>query len=424
MATSTIHASLWAFPLGLVAAACAAALPEAPERAATEPERWVQDAQHALAVLRVRHPDLFHAETSARFRAELEPLQRAMTPLEREDVYFALMKMVALAHDSHTRLASWDEIGDPRVPVLFEAWSDGLWIAAVGERAQELFGQRVVAFAGHAVEEVREALRPLVPHENELVLAHGAAALASLPRALRHVGLIEDLASVRLELEDRAGERRTVDVASAPAAEIGSWLFIPPPEWEAPLTGRAPYEPWWWCPLAGGATLYLQYNQCIRRDEHPFEETAAELFARIDRGGVERLWIDLRRNGGGDSEVLRPLMKGLERRDFRGGRVIVSIGPRTFSSAMLNAFDLQHELGAQLVGEPTSQKPDSFGEVRTVVLPNTGWKLDCSTKRFRLFGDDRPSLAPDVAIEHRFADLLGGRDPILDWMLGRPDPAR
>jgi hypothetical protein len=374
----------------IILAACRAHLPAPPQPAASEGERLLQDAEYALEVLGARHPELFHAEARERFEAELEPLRAAPAALERDDVFFALMRLVAHARDAHTRLASWSEIEDLRLPIALEPWTDGLWIAAVGEAAQELFGQRVVTLAGRTPQELAAALRPLVPHENDLLLVFGVAALATLPRALQHVGLIEELAPVSLELEDRAGRRSTVELAPVPAAELGSWLFLAPPGWEAPLSRRSPYEPWWWCPL-DGSTLYLQYNQCVVRDP-PFGATAAELLARIDQGGVERLLIDLRWNGGGDSRVLRPLLTGLGRRDFRGERVLVAIGAHTFSSGMLNAYQLQRDLGALLVGEPTSQKPDGFGEVRSVVLPNTGWLLDCSTKRFRPFGDDRPHL--------------------------------
>ena len=410
--------------LALTLAACETAIPAPPAPAPTGPERWVQDADYALSYLSARHPNLFHAEPRARFEAELAPLRAQGSALERRDVFFGLMRMVALAHDSHTRLASLSEIEDLRLPILLQPWSDGLWIGAVGEQARQYCAQRVVRLAGRTPEELYAAFRPLVPHENETVLAFGAAALATLPRALLQAGLIGRLGSVPLELEDLEGMRRTVALEPRPATEIGGWIFFGPRGWRAPLSRRATTEPWWWCPLPEDGSLYLQYNQCLQRPEGSFERTAEEILARIDRGCVPRLVIDLRLNGGGDSRVLRPLLHGLKQRAFRDERVIVAIGPQTYSSAMINAHQLRRELGAVLVGEPTSQKPDSYGEVRGTVLPNTGWALDCSTKSFRPFGDDRPSLAPDVQLAQGFADLLAGRDPVLEWVLGHPAPGR
>lgn len=414
-----------AFVLVIGLAACGATrVPAPPPPAQEEEQRWIQDARYALEVLEALHPELDHAVPIERFEGELDALERDAQPLERRDVFFALMGMVALAQDAHTRLADWDEIGDLRLPMTVGAWSDGFIVEAVGEGGAALFGRRIVGVGGQDLDEVVRTLRPLVPHENERVLERGVAALLSYPRALVHVGLAQDVRSARIEFEDEDGARETLEVGARPAPELRVQSFFAPPGWRAPLWRRDPYRTWWWQELEEGSTLYLQYNRCLRSLDDPFEDTAHALLERIDAGGIERIVIDLRLNSGGDSAVLRPLIEGLRKRQYGDDRVIVAIGPVTFSSGMLNAYQLQRELGALLVGEPTSQKPDCFGEVRRVELPNTGWRLDCSTKRFRLFGDDRPWLEPEVHIELRFADLLAGHDPVLAWLEAHPPRTR
>ena len=150
---------------------------------------------------------------------------------------------------------------------------------------------------------------------------------------------------------------------------------------------------------------------------------AAEILERLDRGDLERLVVDLRHNGGGDSEVLRPLLAGLGRRpEWRGPRVVALIGNATYSSAMMNALVLRRDLGAVLVGEPTGQRPNSFGEVRSFRLPFSGLRVGCSTRRFRLVEGDPPSLEPDVEVPTTFDDLYHGRDPVLERVLAGPLP--
>jgi hypothetical protein len=93
------------------------------------------------------------------------------------------------------------------------------------------------------------------------------------------------------------------------------------------------------------------------------------------------------------------------------------IGNGTYSSAEINALQLRRDLGALLVGEPTGQKPNSFGEVRAFRLPFSGLEVGCSTRWFHQLDDDPPSLEPDVLVPSTFDDLYRGRDPVLDWVL-------
>lgn len=393
--------------------ACAAPEPQPPPPADSELARCVQDVEYAFAVLEHRHPDLFAESPRERFESALDD---ARTRSERRDVFFDLMRLVALAGDSHTRLGSWAEIADVELPVHFESWSDGVWIGTVQPDCAALFGRRLVSIDGHPVAELIEHLAPFVPHENDIVRRQGAAVLLSLPRALVHRGLIGDIERVTLELADAEGLVSTFTLAARPRAELEPWIFFAPADYRAPLYRTRPYDDWWWCALDDGATLYLQYNRCVERPEAPFDLTAQQCLAELDRGQVERFVIDLRLNGGGNSRVMRPLLVGLTmRRTLWNTRVFVLIGAGTYSSGLINAFQLAR-LGAELVGEPTSQKPDSFGEIRSIRLPNTQWPLDCSTKWFELVCDDRPSLEPDHPVANGFLDVLNGRDPALDWV--------
>lgn len=402
------------------AAGCAhAARPQPPAPAPSESGRLLQDLRYALAVLEAGHPRLDHAVPLERFHALLDQLEARSPTLSREEAFFALMRLVALAGDAHTRLASWEEIADPRLPLSVTSWSDGLWVEAVGPQASELWGSRIVSVGGQRIDEVTRRLAPLVPHDNEIVLAQGVAALLSLPRALAHVGLADDASGATLGLLAADGVERDLRVEARPAAELRSWVFPVAPGWSAPLWRGAAGEPWRWCVLEEERALYLRYNRCWRREQSAFAELVRDALARWDRGDLQRFVVDLRLNAGGDSEVVAPLLSGLRRRGLRGDALVVAIGSGTFSSGMLAAHRLSQELDALLVGEPTAQKPDGFGELREAVLPESGWRVQYSTKRFRLFGDERPSLAPDVLVEHRFADLVRGRDPLVDWLRGQ-----
>lgn len=61
----------------------------------------------------------------------------------------------------------------------------------------------------------------------------------------------------------------------------------------------------------------------------------------------------------------------------RGTEVVGLIGETTFSSAIINAVELQ-EMGAALVGDLTSGSVDHFGSVGSFRLPNSGLQVGCS----------------------------------------------
>ena len=69
-------------------------------------------------------------------------------------------------------------------------------------------------------------------------------------------------------------------------------------------------------------------------------------------------------------------------------------------------------------GAPTGGRPNSYGNVRTLFLPNSRLQVGYSTRYFRLIeGSDPPSLMPDLAVEPTIEDLRTGRDPELEAAL-------
>jgi C-terminal processing protease CtpA/Prc len=99
------------------------------------------------------------------------------------------------------------------------------------------------------------------------------------------------------------------------------------------------------------------------------------------------------------------------------GKLFALIGRGTFSSAYLNALKLKLEMKAILVGEPTGQRPNSYGEVKTMTLPQTKLPVQYSTKYFKTMDGDPPTLAPDIQVELSSSDYANGRDAVLERVL-------
>jgi hypothetical protein len=83
----------------------------------------------------------------------------------------------------------------------------------------------------------------------------------------------------------------------------------------------------------------------------------------------------------------------------------------------LNALRLKAETKAILVGEPTGQKPNAYGEVRTMTLPHSKLLVQYSTKYFKTVEGDPPTLPPDISVDRSSWDYINGRDPVLERAL-------
>ena len=128
--------------------------------------------------------------------------------------------------------------------------------------------------------------------------------------------------------------------------------------------------------------------------------------------GCRKIIIDLRYNGGGNSEIIRPLIDGLkEIKRSDDIAIYVLIGEQTFSSAILNAEMLKDQLGAVLAGNPTGGSASHYGEVITDALPYSGIPFQYSTKYFR--NKIKGPIIPDIMIEENIDDYVNGIDSAL-----------
>jgi C-terminal processing protease CtpA/Prc len=145
----------------------------------------------------------------------------------------------------------------------------------------------------------------------------------------------------------------------------------------------------------------------------------AEVFAALESSAAERLIIDLRHNSGGNSAVLGRFVPDLAAhpRLAAPGSLRVLVGSQTYSSGMTNAWELRSGARARLYGEPTGGKPNSWGEMRTFVLPRSGLEVSYSTQFFRKLETDPPAVEPDVLVPLTSADWFAGVDPVLERAL-------
>lgn len=397
----------------VVAAAVLACALQQPVRPAQTADRWREDLAFLVKTLPEKHKNAFFRLGEKDFRTRATDLNARIAQMSDVQVKAELMKLVAAIGDGHTMV----EVRPERVlPIVVHWFKDGIYIIGAPEEHRRLLGARIEQIGRMTVEDACRAMSDLVAHDNDSQLKSGLVQILMASEYLHAMGIIDSEEKATLRLRTRDGGQITVELTAIDrnAGIKGIPAFAGKPALAFARVG----EPYWFALLEDGKSLYIQYNRCQSVPDNPFGAFRAEIKKLLPQESLERVIVDLRHNGGGNSTILEPLIFDLQLSRFnKEGRLFVIIGRRTFSSAVLNAVSFRNETAAKFYGEPTGGRPNHYGEVRTFELPNSKLKVHYSTKFFKTMPEDPPSLMPHVVVEHAFADYAAGRDPVLEAIL-------
>lgn len=395
-------------------------------------EAWLGDVKLALRELPKRHKDLYALMPKDEYRRRSsELLAYAADPARsRDEMTLALSALVASIGDGHTLVRVGPET---TLPLSLYKFEEGYVALAVPAGRPDLLGARVVSVCGRPMEEVEAIVAAVVSRDNDMALAGQVAYRAVMPFFLSGLGIAErDAASYPVGFELTDGTRSVVDIAPVRVEEANDSVIMYRPSAAGVLAPLAPVgATYWFARVPGADLLYLAYDSCREDPARPLEAFAADLAAELDSGGYRAVLVDLRRNGGGASNLFWPVERVIAERSVAaagpgGLRVYAAIGRRTFSSAVLNAIELRFgrtwagipAAGAVYVGEPSGGKPNHYGEVVTLELPALRATLCYSTKLFTAWpGLDDDALYPELAVPQRYADIAAGRDAVLEAVL-------
>ncbi|MFD0634158.1 hypothetical protein ACFQ9X_23990 [Catenulispora yoronensis] len=173
--------------------------------------------------------------------------------------------------------------------------------------------------------------------------------------------------------------------------------------------------------------IYLQFNS-IQDAEAPGEsiaEFSERLVAAIAAHDADRLVVDLRWNGGGDTFLTERLVQriiGCDRVN-RPGHLFVITGRDTFSAAQNTATLLGRHADTVFVGEPSGSRPNFVGETIPFRLPHSGLRVNISDLAWQTSYpfDHRIWIPPLLPTPPTLADYRANRDPALEAVLAWTD---
>jgi hypothetical protein len=335
--------------------------------------------------------------------------------LKDTEIIVALMRLIASVGDPHTQVNS-DTANFHDYPLDLMWFPDGLHVIAALRTHREILGAKLVQIGDVPIGLAMQRVVPVFPRVNLPGVQADITDYLTMAEVLFAQKIVPSERTARFVFEDSSGKKLAVQLSALGAHERPAWISVP----SKALRHKHSDLYYWYEYLPDSKTLYFNYNRCRDMKQQPFHEFNQELFKFLDAHPVDKLVVDLRDNGGGDSEVIDPFVKEVVKRESinQDGHLFVLIGSSTYSSGVMAAYQFVNDTEAVFVGGPTGGRPNFFGEVETFNLTHSHLEVRYSKEFFRLVEyDEMPSLFPDISVQLSWADYLAGRDPALDAAL-------
>jgi len=368
-------------------------------------KKYIQDIEYLLQNLPLLHKDLYALITKEKFLSIGESIIEKIKDKDFETKYFnlLLLSLLSAIKDPHTSTYT----NGRKAPIYFEWLSDGYYPFIIPEDYEESLGKRLIKINGIDIERFCKEEEKYIAFDNE---EFKKTELARFLNDEYIVGYIsqntED--SIRYTFEDNKTISLKVIDPNTPVKQTSIYRI----EGNKYLDTKYNYFV-----EKKDNTLYLKYTRCQDDSEYTIKELIKDI-KNILENNPEKIILDLRNNLGGDSSLFSPILSVLKAyKRANNPRIYCLINRRIFSSGVLNTYDIKHKLKAILVGQPTGQGVNHYGEIKKIILPNSKIEIQYSSKYFKLVDDDSHNIFPDVLIEPTITDIMSGKDPVLDYCM-------
>jgi tetratricopeptide (TPR) repeat protein len=390
---------------------------------------WRADLRLLVREVQRRSYHLHARIDVAAFRAAADRLDQDIPQLTDARILVEMKRLMAMLDDGHAFVLPQrnDTTLRRALPVLLYQFVEGVFITATAPEHARLLGARVLAFDDQPIADVWRALDPLIARDNDHWTSFIAPQLMRQTVIMHGAGVLADpgQATLTVDLADGTTSKVTLpaDALASPLIETEpcppGWRFLPHDfPGELPHYLRNPAAPYWFDVLAPERMAYVQWNSIADARAEPLDRFWDRLLHIIDQQRLDRLVIDLRANGGGNTFLTVPVLHRLigHQRINQRGNLFVVIGRNTFSAAQNFTTELARHTHAIFVGEPTGSRPNFVGETVPFTLPYSKLLANVSDLYWQTSWplDHRSWIAPDLYAPPTFADFAANRDAAME----------
>ncbi|MBO6796376.1 hypothetical protein [Maricaulis sp.] len=322
--------------------------------AQTDDTPWQADMTAFLEVLHAEHDNPYFHTSREDFEAAVAAYRAELPEMSRAERVTGFARVVALVGDGHTWMPMYrlpfDGLppgpGFSSLPVRFELFDDGLYVAGAGETQNAMLGARVTAFGDVAAEEAIARVMELLPADATNFAREFVAEWLMQIEVLQALGLADE--TVQLEVADG----RTVSLEALPADAIYNWVFSMddgPMGQQGWCTASAD-QPYWQEAFDGAYRIaeledatYPQFTEIRDWEGQSFAGLAEAAVAQAEARNAPALIIDLRRCLGGDGSRNDGFIDALAESEIlnRDGRLMVLTSRSTHSAAVMLVSSLE-----------------------------------------------------------------------------------
>jgi hypothetical protein len=357
--------------------------------------KWRADLDSLAQILRQRLIYLEDAYGSRRLARRIDSLKRRMPEQTRAERVLSVARLLDLPAPGtrHTTLPfiqrpiSWSIL-----PMRIFEFDDGYYVVHAKEKS--LIGNEVLAIGGTPADSVAAALAPW--------------GIMSFAEPFRAVGVADQTGEIPVRMRAPDGRTFTRDFGPKGAWSLSTFLYEK--SLQEPVKGKwspANTHPrarnYWLSYRDSTDLLYVQFNSVQNApNDWTIADLADSLRTIADARPVDKVALDLRNNGGGNFDLLEPLVDvlGSHPKIDRPSTLYTLLSRKTFSAAGTLAMELERRTKAVFVGEPGSFAPNSWGDTVPFLLPNSKLVGNVSYRYWQtgLPGSPRTRLVPDIPV--------------------------
>ncbi len=283
------------------------------------------------------HPGLYFFHSKKEFEEQLRQ-SLVKDVYDRYDIYYITNKLIKYMlgkYDSHTKV-KFTEV--THLPIKFLMKEESIYIINLSSELADLIGSSVTAINGVNIREILQQLEDITGYST-IEFLH-----VSQESALATADILKSLPSLDSHLQTITFQV----VKNGKTEEIVFDLTKPLKDDKRSVPENYSYEIVENC-------IVIHYHYCKDKEKMVHLIETMKVIAKKHK--IENYIVDLRDNGGGFSDVVKPLVDYLKDK-----KVVVLINEKVFSSGRMAFVDLKN-IGAYSIGTDISTSLNCFGNV-------------------------------------------------------------
>ena len=341
-----------------------------------------------------------------------------------QEFFFIAKEAMMPFHDGHTSVSymAGSNSNIKMIPLKFVWLKDGMIISESTDLLKK--GDKILSIGNKEPEQILKEMKKIIPAENDEWVKFSSQNLLLNSIYLNKLGLISKNC-VSAKIEHMSGSIETINL---PLTSISNNSFqnIKPYSYEIRKDN-------------GIALFHL--NECL--DDEGYRKMLNDFFNEVQSSSIKKVAVDLRQNGGGNSEVMDDFLMHIKIDHYIGytdrrisqispeikvhhdssnlykGKIYVLTSSNTFSSANWFAVIFKYNKIGTIIGEPTGNAPSHYGYPVSFTLPNSKLLASISKNDWLspYLDDSKNALDPNIYIPLTRNNVVSGNDPCIDWII-------